>query len=138
MTTALHQSTTIDRACQTSLVEAVQRYFDLMYDCDTARFDQVFASTVQLHGFRDGEMTVWPALAYRDVLGKRQSPKSQNAPRADEILLMDFVSPTMAFTKVRVKINSMMFVDYLTWHRIDGRWLITSKGYHVEAAAAQA
>ena len=43
------------------LAEAVQRYFDLMYDCDTSRFDRVFRSTAQLHGFREGEMTVWPA-----------------------------------------------------------------------------
>jgi hypothetical protein len=23
------------------------------------------------------------------------------------------------------------FIDHLNWHRIDGRWLITSKGFHV-------
>lgn len=25
-----------------------------MYDCDVSHFDQVFASTAQLHGFREG------------------------------------------------------------------------------------
>ena len=29
------------------------------------------------------------------------------------------------------------FIDYLTWHRIDGRWLITSKGFHLEAVGGQ-
>jgi hypothetical protein len=116
-----------------SLVQAVQTYFDLMYDCDTSRFDRVFRSTVQLHGFRDGQMMVWPARTYRDILDKRQSPKSLNAPRADEILMIDFVSDEMAFVKVRVRMAALVMVDYLTWHRIDGRWLITSKGFHVEA-----
>ena len=116
-----------------SLVDATRRYFDLMYDCDVARFDQVFAPTVQLHGYRDGQMKVWPAEPYKDILSKRQSPKSVNAPREDEILAMDFASTTMAFTKVRVRIVATVFVDYLTWHFIDGKWLITSKGYHVES-----
>ncbi len=36
--------------------------------------------------------------------------------------------------KMRVRIANLMFVDYLTWHRIDDKWLITSKGFHLEAA----
>lgn len=116
-----------------SLIDATRRYFDLMYDCDVSRFDQVFAPTVQLHGYRDGQMKVWPAEPYKDILSKRQSPKSVNAPREDEILAMDIASATMAFTKVRVRIISTVFVDYLTWHLIDGKWLITSKGYHVQS-----
>jgi hypothetical protein len=115
------------------LAEAVQRYFDLMYDCDTSRFDLVFRSTAQLHGFRNGEMTVWPAQTYKCILADRPSPKSLNAPRQDEILLVDIASTTQALVKVRVRINATVFVDYLTYHRIDGEWLVTSKGYHVES-----
>ena len=29
-------------------------------------------------------------------------------------------------------VNNTVFIDYLTWHRFDGEWLITAKGYHVE------
>ena len=43
--------------------EAVQLYLDLMYDCDTAKFDRVFGPTSQLHGFREGKMTCWPAAS---------------------------------------------------------------------------
>jgi len=120
----------------TDLTQALQRYFDLMYDCDTSRFDQVFWTTVQLHGFRDGRMVAWSASTYRDILDQRHSPKSLGAPRADEILLMDFASETQAFVKVRLRITAMVFVDCLTWHRIDGRWLITSKGFHLESILA--
>lgn len=137
MAATLTESGSCDRACAVGLIEAVQKYFDLMYDCDTSRFDQVFAPTVQLHGFREGKMVAWPAPVYRDILDKRQSPKSVNAARGDEILLIDFSSTTQAFTKVRVRVNTMQFVDYLTWHRIDGAWLITSKGFHVEASTGE-
>ena len=122
-----------DSTARKDLTRALQGYLDLMYDCETSRFDQVFRSTVQLHGFRDGKMVMWSASTYRDILDKRQSPKSLNAPRKDEILLVDFASATMALVKVRVRISSMTFVDYLTWHRIDGKWLITSKGFHLES-----
>lgn len=109
----------------------MQRYFDLMYDCDTSRFDAVFRSTAHLHGFREGQMVTWSAQAYRDILDRRQSPKSLGAARADEILLIDFASTEMAFVKARARIAEMEFVDYLTWHCIDDKWLITSKGYRL-------
>lgn len=114
------------------LLDALRRYFELMHDCDLTRFDDVFAPTVQLHGFRDGAMVCWSAATYRDILAKRHSPKSLGAMRADEIVMLDLASPTQAFTKVRLRITTMVFVDYLTWHFVDGRWLITSKGFHLE------
>ena len=116
------------------LASAVQKYFDLMYDCDISKFDSVFYETSQLHGFRDGKMTKWSAQEYKDILSSRQSPKSLAAQREEAILLMDFASPTQALVKVRVRINALTFVDYLTYHFIDGSWRITSKGYHLENA----
>src|SRR3712207_6723244 len=113
-----------EHAATDSLLEAVQRYFDLMYDCDLSSFDRVFRSSAQLHGFRDGQMTVWPAETYKEILSKRQSPKSQNAPREEQILLIDFASATQALVKVRVRIGAMLLIDYLTYHRVGSDWLI--------------
>jgi hypothetical protein len=114
------------------LTDAVQLYLDLMYDCDVGKFDKVFASTSQLHGFREGKMTCWPAPQYKEVLAGRRSPKVAGAPREEQVLLLDFTSPTQALAKVRVRIHDMVFVDYLSYHKVDGRWLITSKAYHRE------
>lgn len=114
------------------LTEAVQRYFDLMYDCDVENFDRVFRSTSQLHGIREGKMICWPAAQYKEVLAGRKSPKSLGAPREEQILLLDFASPTVALAKVRVRINDVVFVDYLSYQKIDDDWLITSKAYHKE------
>ena len=115
------------------LQRAVQRYFDLMYDGDTSRFDRVFRSSAQLHGFREGKMTMWPAADYKEILRGRQSPKAAGARREEQVLLMDFASSSQAMVKVRVRINTIVFVDYLTYHRIDGEWLITGKADHVES-----
>jgi len=114
------------------LTQAVKRYLDLMYDSDVSRFDRVFRSTAQLHGVRHGEMRLLTAQAYRDALARTPSPRSQNAPRHEEILLIDVASENQALVKVRVRINAILYVDYLSYHRVDDDWLITAKAFHVE------
>jgi Putative lumazine-binding len=116
-----------------ALMEAVQRYFDLMYASDVSRFDRVFRPTAQLHGLRDGKMRMLTAQAYREILASAPSPLSQGAPREEEVLLMDFPSPTQALAKVRVRINTIVYVDYLIYHLADGEWLVSSKAFHVES-----
>ena len=121
-----------DPSAAHTLHQAIQRYLDLMYDSDTSRFDQVFRPTAQLHGIRDGALTMWPAQTFREVLEARQSPQQQGAPREEEILLVDFASSTQAMAKVRVRMNTIVFIDYLVFHRVDDAWIVTSKAYHVE------
>jgi hypothetical protein len=121
-----------DRATCHSLLDAVERYFDLMFDSDVSRFDQVFASSAQLHGLRDGNLHLLPAHEYKNALASGSSPKFSNAPRQQEILLVDFASPTQAVVKVRVRIDALLYLDYLAYHRINGAWLITAKSFHAE------
>jgi hypothetical protein len=122
-----------DRATYHSLFDAVDRYFDRMFDNDVSRFDQVFASSAQLHGLlRDGNLRPLPAKEYKNELASGPSPKSKNAPRQQEILLVDFASPTQAVVKVRVRADTLLYLDYLSYHHIAGAWLITAKSFHVE------
>lgn len=130
---AMIDSSAMDHAGFDALRLAVRRYFDLMYDSDVSRFDRVFRATAQLHGIRNGEMRLLTAPAYRDALARSPSPKSQNAPRREEILLVDIASSSQALVKVRVRINAILYVDYLCYHRVGGDWLITSKAFHVES-----
>jgi hypothetical protein len=121
-----------DRATCHSLLDAVDRYFDLMFDSDVSRFEQVFASSAQLHGLRDGNLRLLSTQDYKSLLASGPSPKSKNAPRQQEILLVDFASPAQAVVKVRVRVDTMLYLDYLSYHCIDGAWLITAKSFHVE------
>ncbi|MEY9179086.1 hypothetical protein ABIG06_000793 [Bradyrhizobium sp. USDA 326] len=114
------------------LLEAVERYFTLMYDNDVSQFDRVFAPTAQLHGVRDAELRILPVRDYRTLLASTPSPKSKDAPRLREILLIDMASPAQALVKVRVRIDVLQYIDYLAYHRIDDSWLITAKSFQVE------
>jgi hypothetical protein len=121
-----------DNATYTSLIAAVDRYFETMFDGDVGRFDQVFAPTAQLHGLRDGNLRILPAAEYRKLLAANPSPKAKDAPRQQEILLVDFASASQALVKVRVRVDTILYVDYLSYHHIDGAWRVTAKSFHIE------
>jgi hypothetical protein len=118
-------------ACQ-SLLDAVDRHLDLMFDGDVSRFDDVFAPTAQLHGLRDGNLRRLSAEEFKNMLAAGPSAKSKNAPRLQELLLVDFASPTQALVKVRVRMDATQYLDYLSYHCIDGAWRITAKSFHIE------
>jgi len=121
-----------DTATQQALLAVVAQYFEMMFDSDISRFDCVFAPTAQLHGLRDGALRVLTAAYYRDLLATNPSPRSNGAPRQQEVLLVDFASPSQALVKVRVRIDAILYVDYLCFHLIEGKWLVTAKSFHIE------
>jgi hypothetical protein len=121
-----------DTATRQALLATVDQYFEMMFDSDVGRFDRVFAPTAHLHGLRDGNLRILPAAEYRKLLASNPSPKSKNAPRQQELLLVDFASPTQALVKVRVRIDTVLYVDYLAFHLISGVWLVTAKSFHIE------
>jgi len=115
-----------------SALSTIEAYFDLMYDSDDSHFPKVFHELCQVHGMRDGKLTAWSASEFRKLIASRPSPASIGSPRQQEIVRVDEISPDMAAAKVRVRIGQTCFLDQLVLHRVDGRWLITSKGFHVE------
>jgi hypothetical protein len=128
-----HGSTIMtETAAYRSIVDVVDQYFETMFDNDTDRLDRVFAPTAQLHGLRDDKLRMLPVPEYRKVLASTPSPKSKAAPRQQEILSIDFAAPVQALVKVRVRIDTLLYVDYLCFHLIDGAWRVTAKSFHIE------
>lgn len=126
-----------DRSTMNALLEAIERYFDLMFDNDVSRFERVFAPSAQRHGLRDSALRLLPSPEYRSALASRPSPQSKGAPRLQEILSLDFASPSQAMAKVRVRIDQLQYLDYLAFHLVEGSWLITAKSFHVERNFAE-
>lgn len=120
----------IDNHAHLALLNTIERYFEMMFDNDVSRFDQVFAPSAHLHGLRDGAMRVLPAEDYRLLLAQTASPKAKSAPRQQEILSIDFASDTQACVKVSVRIDTILYLDYLLLHRVDSSWLVTAKSFH--------
>jgi Putative lumazine-binding len=114
-----------------TIASAVNGYLDLMYDADDSRFPEVIHGACLIHGMRDGKLTAWSASEFRDVMRGRPSPAAMKSPREQEILSIEHTVPDLATAKVRVRIGQTGFIDHLIFHRIDDKWLVTSKAFHI-------
>lgn len=110
--------------------DLVGRYFELLYTCDVSQFGQVFDPAAHLYGLGDGEVVVWTADHYCQLLAARESPRKLGSRREEAILHIDIASSTQAFAKVKVRINQMVFIDYLSFLKLKQGWRIVSKTYH--------
>ena len=114
-----------------AIASAIDGYFNLMYDVDDSRFREVFADACIVHGIRDGKHTVRSAAEFRDFIRSRPSPASMRSPREEGIISIEQTAPDLAIAKVRVRAGQTGFIDHLVFHRIDGKWLVTTKAFHV-------
>ena len=114
-----------------AIASAINGYFDLMYDADDNQYPAVFQDACLIHGMRNGKLTAWSASEFREVMRGRPSPAAMQSPRDEETLSIEHIAPDLAIAKVRVRIGQTGFLDHLTFHRIEGKWLVTSKAFHV-------
>lgn len=115
-----------------TITSAINGYFDLMYDADDNRFPEVFHAACLIHGMREARLIAWSASEFRDMMRSRPSPAAMKSPRDQSILGIEHTAPDLSAAKVRVRIGQICFVDHLIFHCIDGKWLVTSKAFHIE------
>ncbi|PPF89252.1 hypothetical protein C5C03_03955 [Clavibacter michiganensis] len=111
-------------------VAAVELYFQALHESDLDKFDRVFHPAASLFDVTDGALTAMPVGEYREVIRVRQSPASVGQPRDDTMISLDFLSPDMAVSKVRLRIHEHTFVDHLTLAKVDGAFRIVAKTWH--------
>lgn len=109
---------------------AVELYFKALHECDLDKFDEIFHPTASLFDVTDGTFSAVPVKDYREVIRLRQSPASVGQPRDDEMISIDFLSPDIVVTKVRLRIHEHTFLDHLTLAKVDGAFRIVAKTWH--------
>lgn len=108
---------------------ALGNYFEAMHSQDLECFDSVFHKNVTLYSAQGNELVLRPYEIYRDQVVNRQSPKELGNPRADEVLMIDVISESMALAKVQLQMFGGIMQDYLNFVKIDGHWWIIAKLY---------
>ncbi|MCA8100150.1 nuclear transport factor 2 family protein [Burkholderia contaminans] len=109
---------------------ALQIYFDVMYECDLNKFDQVFHPSSSLFTMKNGEFNLRSFARYREEIAARKPPKSIQQPRIDDILQIEMLSSEIAFAQVRVRIFEKVYVDNLNLLKFDQNWMIVAKIFH--------
>lgn len=105
-------------------------YFEVLQTQDLQIFDRVFHKDCVLYSEQDGAMVVRPFAAYREMVQGREAPVKGNFPRSEELLMADFLSPTMAVVKVRLRLFNNIMEDHLNLMKHEGHWMIYAKHFY--------
>lgn len=112
-------------------------YFDALHTCDLALFDKVFHPRA-LYATADEDPPLFRDMGeYFAVIARRESPQSRGEARRDVIDSIAFAGENTALAQVRCSIGPRDFVDFLTLMRIDGRWLIAAKIFHIRPGSEE-
>jgi hypothetical protein len=114
------------------LEQALQTYFDGLYEGDTAKLGKLFHDVSHLFSVTDGKLADMSREHWFEMMRSRPSAQSRDLPRRDWIVQIDRSSPTTAFAKVQCQIPPRYFTDYLTFVKLADGWRIVSKTFHTE------
>ena len=120
---------------ETRIRETIQTYFDSMYESSAEMVRAAFHPSARITGYlEDGlhEMTVDDFAGF--VASQQPSPKAKGESPRLEILSIDVAGST-ASARIRDDYLGLAFLDSLSLLRVDGRWSIYNKLFHVEGPA---
>jgi hypothetical protein len=113
-----------DVAVITSILE--DYYFKGIYEGNLDRLNEVYYPGTLLFGDVKGQPYAKTLDQYLDGVKNRQSPKDSGKPFKGEIISVKVVN-TIAIAEVKVKMYDFDYHEYLSFHKLDGRWLIVNK-----------
>lgn len=118
---------TVNTDDRSGIEQAVQTYFDGLYEGDADKLASAFHPSSALSWEQDGKLGVLTLAEWLKWVRERPSPKAKGLARDDAILWLDQSGPTTAFVKVRCQIPPRYFTDYLSLLKVDGHWAVAQK-----------
>lgn len=101
-------------------------YFPGIYEGDVKLLGSAFYPGSLLFGDAGGKPYFKTLDQYLDGVAHRQSPKASGKPFKGEIVSIDVIQ-SIAMAKVRVKMYDFNYSELLSFHRLDGKWVIVNK-----------
>jgi hypothetical protein len=101
-------------------------YFKGIYEGNISTLGNIFNPGTLLFGDVKGQPYAKTLDQYLDGVAHRQSPKGSGKPFKGDIISIDVVN-SIAVAKVTVKMYEFNYNEFLSFHKIDGKWLIVNK-----------
>jgi hypothetical protein len=101
-------------------------YFKGIYEGDVNLLNKIFHPGTLLFGDVKGQPYAKTLEVYLDGVTNRQSPKDSGKPFKGTILNIKAVN-SIAIAEVTVKMYDFDYHEFLSFHRIDGKWVIVNK-----------
>ncbi|MDR7371435.1 nuclear transport factor 2 family protein [Flavobacterium aquidurense] len=114
----------LDTAAITDAIE--NYYFKGIYEGDVMLLGSIFYPGTLVYGDVNGQPYFKTAELYLDGVKNRQSPKDAGKPFKGEILNIKVVN-SIAMAEINVKMYEFNYRDFLSFHKINGKWYIVNK-----------
>jgi len=116
-----------NQAAITAITDAIENYYlKGIYEGDEMLLGSIFQPGTLLYGDIKGEPYFKTVDLYLDGVKNRQSPKESGKPFKGEILEIK-VANSIAVAEINVKMYDFNYRDFLSFHKINGKWLIVNK-----------
>ena len=113
--------------------EAIQVYFDSMYESSEEKVRQVFHKDAKITGYMQGSLMEQSVDSFaKFVASQIPSAAEKNEEKLLETLSLEVVGST-AVARVRDGYLGMVFQDTLSFLKIGDDWVIYNKLFHVES-----
>ena len=101
-------------------------YFKGIYEGDLSLLKQVYYEGTLLFGDVKGQPYFKTLPQYFEAVQNRQSPIDSGKPFRGEIVSIDVVN-SIAVAEVKVKMYDFYYHEFLSFHKINNRWVIVNK-----------
>ncbi len=101
-------------------------YFKGMYEGNTDLLKKAFYKGALLFGDVDGAPYLKTAEQYMEGVGNRVSPEKSGKDFKAVIISIDIIN-SIAAAKLNVKMYDFNYYNFITFNKIDNKWLIVNK-----------
>jgi hypothetical protein len=110
-----------------AITQALENYyFKGIYEGDLNALQNILNPGTLMFGDVKGQPYAKTLDVYLDGVKNRQSPKDSGKPFKGTILSIDVIN-SIAVAKVQVKMYDFNYDEFLSFHKIDNRWMIVNK-----------
>ncbi|MBK9385579.1 MAG: nuclear transport factor 2 family protein [Planctomycetes bacterium] len=125
------QSTTSVVSAYAELAERMERYFEAFHHSDAGKLAQLFHPRA-LYAFADGEALQHLDMAtYLPIVAARPAPALRGENSDARVLSIELAGERTALVKAACRMNGKRYLDFLSFLRIEGRWQIVAKVFHL-------
>ena len=101
-------------------------YFKGIYEGNIETLKKALYPGTLLYGDVKGQPYAKTLDVYLDGVKNRQSPKDSGTPFKGSVISVDVVN-SIAVAKVHVKMYAFNYDEFLSFHKIEGQWVIVNK-----------
>ncbi len=110
-----------------AITQALENYyFKGIYEGNVNALEKIFNPGTLLFGDVKGQPYAKTLNQYLDGVKSRQSPKDSGKPFKGTIISVDVIN-SIAIARVHVKMYEFNYDEFLSFHKIDNRWVIVNK-----------